>query len=356
MRQSNVPVVIQVFLQNRVAHMEKSSISIYFVQSALEPIIERGFDADQLLRGAGISPSLLQSPQSRVTAQNFSTLWLSVARTLDDELFAQDTRRMKVGSFALLCKTLVHCDTLNSALHRMAGFFNLILDDFHCSLECDARHGYLTICENTATRSPHVFGHETLLMMQHGLACWLVGRRIPIVAAGFAYPEPSRSAEYHRMYSEQLRFDQSVTTLAFDRSYLALPVIQNEQSVKEFVRKAPANIVLKYKNSAGLAAQIRRRLRAAARTEWPDFDAVAGSLHLTPSTLRRRLEEEGQSFQAIKDQLRRDIAIEYLCHTSKSVADISAELGFAEASAFNRAFKKWTSACPGEYRQRMNRL
>lgn len=334
--------------------MEKGSISIYFVQSALEPISERGLDAEELLHDAGISPALLESPQGRVSAQNFSALWLGVARTLDDELFAQDSRRMKVGSFAMLCHMLVHCDTLKSALVRMSRFFNLILDDFHCSLETDARHAYLTIRESASPRAPRVFGYETLLMMQHGLACWLIGRRIPVLAAAFAYPEPSRSAEYHLMYSEHLYFNENATALTFDRSYLDLPVIQTERSAREFVRAAPANIVLKYKNSTGLAAQIRRRLRTAARTEWPDFGAFAQTLNMTPSTLRRRLEDEGQSFQAIKDQLRRDMAIDYLCHTSKSVMEISMELGFAEASAFHHAFKKWTGASPGEYRQRIH--
>lgn len=335
--------------------MEKGSVSIYFVQSALEPILERGLDSGELLRNAGISPALLQSPQGRVTAQSFSALWLGVARVLDDELFGQDSHRMKVGSFAMLCQILIHCDTLNSALLRMTRFFNLILDDFHCSLDCDERQAHLTIRETPGPRAPRIFGYETLLMLQHGVACWLVGRRIPVLAAAFAYPEPSRSAEYHLMYSEQLRFNQDATTLSFERSYLDLPVIQNERTVKEFVRIAPANIVLKYKNTTGLSAQIRRRLRTAARTEWPDFDDFAQSLNMTPSTLRRRLEDEGQSFQAIKDQLRRDMAIDYLCHTQKSVTDIAVELGFAEASAFHRAFKKWTGANPGEYRQRMHK-
>jgi AraC-like DNA-binding protein len=335
--------------------MQKGSISIYFVQSALEPVIKRGLDAEALLRDAGISPALLQSPHGRVTAQNFGSLWLGVARVLDDELFGQDSRRMKVGSFAMLCQMLVHSDTLNSALLRMARFFNLILDDFHCELETHADGACLTIRERPGPSASRVFGYETLLMLQHGVACWLVGRRIPILAASFAYPKPSRSAEYHLMYSEQLRFNESTTSLQFDRSYLDLPVIQNERTVKEFVRQAPANIVLKYKNSNSLAAQIRRRLRTAARTDWPDFDTFAESLSMTPSTLRRRLEDEGQSFQAIKDQLRRDLAIDYLCHTSKSVAEIAEELGFAEASAFHRAFKKWAGASPGEYRQRVHK-
>jgi AraC-like DNA-binding protein len=336
--------------------MEKGSISVYFVQSALEPIFKHGLDAEPLLREAGISPALLQQPQGRVTPQNFSTLWLAVARTLDDELFGQDSHRMKVGSFAMLCQILIHCGTLRDALLRMTRFFNLMLDDFHCSVENDGKHARLVIRETPGPRAPRVFGYETLLMLQHGVACWLIGRRIPVIAAAFAYPEPPRSAEYHMMYSEHLQFNADATALTVDHSYLDLPVVQGERNARDFVRAAPANIVLKYKNTTGIAAQIRRRLRAAARTEWPSFETLAASLNMTASTLRRRLGDEGQSFQVIKDQVRRDIAIEYLCHTKKNITDIANELGFAETSAFHRAFKKWTGSGPGEYRQRMRKL
>lgn len=331
--------------------MQKGSVSNYFVKSALEPLVERGIDSTPLLRDAGISPGLLQVPQGRVTAQSFSVLWLGVARVLDDELFGQDTRRMKVGSFALLSHILIDCKTLSDALARMSKFFNLILDDFTSAVDTNGDHALLTIREKPGAPAPRVFGHETLLMLQHGLACWLVGRRIPIVAAQFAYPEPARSAEYEFMYSTQLSFNTQITSLCFNRSYLQLPVIQNARTVEEFVRNAPANIILKYKNTDSLAAKIKRRLRSANSCEWPEFDAIAQALNLTPSTLRRRLENEGQTFQAIKDQIRRDIAIDRLCNTTKSVADIAAELGFSEASAFQRAFKKWAGASPGEYRQ-----
>lgn len=330
--------------------MEKRSVSVYFVQSALAPVLARGLDPSDLLRAAAISPALLQASAGRVTPESFSALWLGVARLLDDELFGQDARRMKVGTFAMLSRTLIHCGTLGAALRRMARFFNLVLDDFHCSLDSDAQHGYLTI---RAKAGCGQFGYETLLIMQHGLACWLVGRRIPVLLASFAYPEPAVSAEYRRMFSEQLSFNEGVTRLAFKRSYLDLPLIQDRRTVEEFLRGAPANIVLKYKNSSGLSAQIRRSLRSSVRTGWPDFNVVAAKLHMTPSTLRRRLGEEGQSFQAIKDQLRRDMAIDALARTSGSVAEIAAELGFAEASAFHRAFKKWTGVNPGQYRENL---
>jgi AraC-like DNA-binding protein len=72
---------------------------------------------------------------------------------------------------------------------------------------------------------------------------------------------------------------------------------------------------------------------------------------MAAATVRRRLQEEGESYQSIKDQLRRDLAISYLSDSGRSVVDIALELGFAEPSAFHRAFKKWTGASPGEFRR-----
>jgi AraC-like DNA-binding protein len=83
---------------------------------------------------------------------------------------------------------------------------------------------------------------------------------------------------------------------------------------------------------------------------------LAKQLHTTASTLRRRLDEEGQPYQSIKDELRRDLAINYLSRSRDSVMDVAIALGFADPSAFHRAFKKWTGANPGEYRQSRQRL
>jgi AraC-like DNA-binding protein len=153
------------------------------------------------------------------------------------------------------------------------------------------------------------------------------------------------------MYSTQLQFSQPHTRISFDAAYLDLPVVQNERSLKEFLRVAPQNILVKYKNANSLAARIRRRLRQLLPGDLPEFEALAGELNMTPITLRRRLQDEGESYQSLKDQLRRDLAITYMSHTDRSVRDIALELGFAEPSAFHRAFKKWTGTAPGAYRR-----
>jgi AraC-like DNA-binding protein len=335
-------------VQNSTA--EPGTIAICFVASALQSVRGADLNADELLANVGLSSSLLQVPQARVSAKHYGALWRAIAAALDDEFFGQDSRRMKVGTFAMLCHSVLNCKTLGQALDRSLRFYALILDDIAGTAERDAKEARIVLHEAPGV-SQRVFAHELLLMLLYGLSCWLVGRRIPILRTEFSYAEPAHSAEYRLMYCADLRFNRPHTLLAFEASYLDLPVVQNERSAKEFLRTAPESILLKYKNGSSLTARVRRRLRQFLPGLVPDFEHLADEMSMTPATMRRRLHEEGESYQSIKDQLRRDLAISYLSHSKRSVMDIALELGFSERSAFHRAFRKWTGASPGEFRR-----
>jgi AraC-like DNA-binding protein len=334
------------------ARAEPGTIAICFVAAALESVRARRLDADSLLKQVGLSPALLQSSQARVSAKHYGALWRLVAATLDDEFFGRDSRRMKSGSFAMICHSVLSCNNLRQAMERSLRFYALILDDICGKLIVDGTEASIALYERPGAQH-HVFAHEVLLMLLHGVACWLVGRRIPIKRAQFSYAEPPYSAEYRLMYSTTISFRAPHTAIIFDAAHLDLPIVQNERTIKDFLRRAPENILLKYKNLSSLGARIRRRLRQSLPGDLPEFEALADEMNLTPATLRRRLHEEGTFYQSIKDQLRRDLAIGYLSHSKRSAMDIGLELGFSERSAFHRAFKKWTGASPGEFRRRL---
>jgi AraC-like DNA-binding protein len=337
-----------------VPRAEPGTIAICFVAAALEGVRARNLNSEELLSQVGLSSSLLQVPLARVSAQKYGQLWRLIAGTLDDEFFGQDSRRMKVGSFAMLCHSVLGCKTLSHALERSLRFYALLLDDIHGTLARGPEEARIELRERAGGDARRPFAHEVLLMLLHGVACWLVGRRIPILRARFSYPEPAYSAEYRLMYCTDLEFDAAETAIAFDARYLDLPIVQNERTIKEFLRTAPENILVKYKNGSSLSARIRRRLRQFLPGEVPDFETLAGEMNMTAATMRRRLSEEGASYQEIKNQLRRDLAISYLSHSNRSVMDIALELGFSERSAFHRAFRKWTGASPGEFRRELH--
>lgn len=344
---------------------EKGSVSICFVDEALACIRQRGLDPDQLLMQAGISPELLHLPNARVSSRHYAELWHRIAQATDDEFFGMDSHRMKVGSFTLLCHAIIHSDTLERALLRATRFLGLVLDELVGELSRDAESAHIVLHDLRPRSAPdghadtqarlsasRAFAYGTYMIVMHGLACWLVGRRIPIASAAFSCDPPPYADEWRILFSQNLSFNQERCRISFPVGYLDLHNMQTERTMKEFLRSAPANFLVKYKNSASLSARIRRSLRAWPPAAWPDFDTLALQFHASPATLRRRLDDEGASYRSIMDGLRRDMAISLLGDTGLSIADIAAELGFTESGAFHRAFKKWTGARPSEYRRK----
>lgn len=331
--------------------MHKDTVSIHFVSAAVARL---SADARRrVLADVGIASEWFDEPRARVPAQAFSALWLAVAREIDDEFFGLDRRRMKVGSFALLCHAVLPCETLGHAVRQMLRGFATFLDDVQATLHVDGTDAVITIDNRIADADANRFADETLLVMVHGLMCWLAGRRISLRVADFACPRPAYAAEYVTMFCKQLHFDAGATSVRFDAQSLAAAPVQNAATLKTFLRTAPQSVFLKYRNEAGWAARVRRRMRrSVGQPSWPVLEELALEFHVAPTTLRRRLDAEGTSVQEIKDHLRRDIAIHHLCSTQLGIAEIGSLLGFQEPSAFYRAFKRWNGVRPGEYRQR----
>lgn len=320
-----------------------------FVREALHGVSARGGDPQRLLADAGIAPSLLVDLQGRVSAAAFGRLWRASALALDDELFGQDRRRLKLGSLATLGLLCVHTRTLQQALQRGTRLLNLLLDDVRLELRHDARRATVVLLPNDCPVK--VFAHETLVIVLQALICWLIDRRIPLLEAQFAYPAPAWAEEYPRIYSRNIAFDAALTQFSFPVTDLRAPVVQTERTLREFLRDAPANVIVKYRNPRSLSTYLRHALKHRKHGFELSFDSAAQELGLSPSTLRRRLEAEGTSFRLIKDGARRDVAIRQLQQTRRSIPEVAESLGFAESSAFHRAFTKWMGISPGQFRQ-----
>jgi len=179
------------------------------------------------------------------------------------------------------------------------------------------------------------------------LRCALTLLAVLSAAPVVAQPNPNT------VFLENLTWVEVRDAIKAGKTTAIIPTGGTEQNGPHMVL-GKHNILVKYKNTNSVTAKIRRRLRQGPLHELPDFEVLALELHTASATLRRRLHEEGESYQSIKDQLRRDVAITYLSDSEKSVTDIALELGFAEPSAFHRAFKKWTGASPGEYRRTLS--
>ena len=324
--------------------MERHNIAPGFVEDALESVCVRGIDVAPLMAQIGLSERVTEP----VTNVEYGRLWWLIAETINDEFFGLAARPMRPGSFNLLCHAVLHAGTLERALRRALQFLNVVLDDPQGELRI--RDGMAHVVLTDAGPPRPAFAYRAYWLILMGVACWLIGRRIPLRTLDFACPAPVHRQDYHKFFGAPVLFDQPVTRLVFSSSYLSLPIIRSDVALESFLREAPANILIRYRHDNDLSARVRAQLNALPMADWPSLEELASGLGMSVPTLRRRLRGEGQSFGTIKDELRFVTAERLLQENSLSVAAVAAELGYSEPSAFYRAFHKWMGQSPGRFR------
>ncbi|WP_438869542.1 AraC family transcriptional regulator [Pseudomonas sp. L1(2025)] len=326
---------------------EKDTISIHLVREALLQSCAPGAATIEALSKVGIDPALLEQPDARVPATAYARLWRLLARRRDDEFFGMNPRKLKSGSLAFLCHAAVAQPNLGASLETGLGFLSLMLEQMPAQLVRQQSLAEIVLLEPEPKRA---FTYFTYWMIVHGVACWLAGRRIPILAIELRCPQPDFCDDYRVMFSDNLRFDRPRTRMIFAADCLDLPIKRSPEELKRFLAHAPANILVKYRDPASLANRIKNDLRHMPANTWPETEGLAANLCISASTLRRRLADEGQSYQGLKDSVRKELAIVWLAEADISFVEIAVRLGFADVSSFYKAFRKWSGSNPGHYR------
>ena len=326
------------------------TISIAFVHGMLSGVRAHGQPCEAFLADAGIDARLLEQASARVTASQYLALFQSLTDRLDDDALGFLSRPLRRGSFALLVRSAAGEDTLERAMRRTARTFGLLQTEVALELVQAGSLAGLTLRFADASATHLAFLHEYLLRVFWRLFAWLAGGKLPAVRFDFAFPSPSYAGSYGKIFTAPLRFEQQQSGFWFEVEHLARPVRRDKDAVRAFLADARSNVIVPPRGDELISTRVRSHLQRS-QPAWPDLAATADALHMAPSTLQRRLAADGTSFQALKDALRRDLAIVRLNTTAVPLAALADDLGFADSAAFQRAFKNWTGSAPGAYRR-----
>ena len=263
-----------------------------------------------------------------------------------------------VGATRLLLFAILRCATLRAALER-AIEFNACCREPHGEIQLNdlqidrqqqlATLRYLSL--KTGRELPPQDGVLCGLSMWLRLCSWLVGQHIDVACATCAGPEPENPGPVRHFFPCPVRFAADCNSVTFSARHLEAKPRRCEVELKEFLRVAPYHVVIKpVASDTGITSRIRSMLSTDLAGEMPGFEDLARAMNMSPRTLRRCLEKEGVSYQKIKDNTRRDLAISLLSREGLTVSEVAERVGFSDPSAFHRSFKKWTGQSPGAYR------
>jgi AraC-like DNA-binding protein len=311
---------------------------------------ESGIDPAPLLAAAGIAESVFDDAATRVPFAAAAQLLLAAARATGREDFGLLVgQRFELGSLGLLALLMQRATTVGDALRGL---------ERHLHLHDRGAVVYL----KTVQAAPAAIGYAVHDAATPGIGlvydlAMVVGVTMLRALCGpqwrplevrLPHGRPRSTLAWRHGFGAPVQFDAPAAEIWFDASCLASRPPQADPA------QQIALLQVAQRTEAALGLPVAERARHAARALIMSGaltgDRVADALSLHPRTLRRHLAAEGTGLKTVAAAARFDVARQLLGGTSLPLDEIADVLGYAELSAFVRAFRGWAGCPPGRWR------
>jgi AraC-like DNA-binding protein len=176
-------------------------------------------------------------------------------------------------------------------------------------------------------------------------------KRLPVRHVWLQHGCDQNRRELESYFGAPVSYSQPVNKIFFDRAFLKERFFTSNGLLFEVLENAMKTYFTAASEQGGFVDVVCREIIRCGTTDDTSAEKISGRLAISPRTLRRRLAEEGFSFQEAKNLARRNRAKYFLSHTRMPLSEIAFELGYSELSAFSRAFRSWVGETPQNYRE-----
>lgn len=321
----------------------------------------RGINAEALLREAGLDLHARPDPMSRESAARGLAFWQLAMRAADDELLGVDVALESVPmTLNALGYAFMASENLGQMYTRVARYAHVVTD----------------ACEITFAFDPHgcgrlsISGDQRLLAGVDARTAWslfdyamvsvvrgsrlLYGRDFAPLELRLQRPRPRSPERYEKLLGCQPLYNCADNAVLLDAATLTRPLAFANQEVarasEEAVERHHARHQQERDATGALSARLAEVLRDLLPSGEPKQKEVCARLGLSARSVQRRLAQEQTTFRDVLNTARRDLALAHLRGGQHSVSEVAFLLGFAEVSAFTRAFKRWTGLSPRAWR------
>lgn len=322
---------------------------MHMVRAVVSAVERAGEDRTRLLSRSRIASKELDQHEAWLPLADFRRVVETASElTGDPALGLHFGEQASSVMFQLLAHLVEHSLTLGESLDMIVRYTGLLAQSFEPRI--------VRVDAQVAVRFPWLCGTSTTVRVMADLALTglmrllhqYVGEAADPVAVCFAYPTPARVDEYRRVFGGRERFAQPFTELRFPQAWLSRTQLHSNRELHRLLR-SHADRQLALARSETWSARVQQLLAASDARALPAIDSAARTLGVSRSTLTRRLRSELVSYAALLNERRRSAAQELLELPQMTVPEVAEAMGYADPSAFHKAFKRWTGLTPMQY-------
>lgn len=313
-------------------------------------LAERGLDADHIATQAGVDPSLLRDPNSRIPVGPAGRFWEAAVRAVEgDPCFGLDvatklnpTTLHAVG-FAWLASA-----TLREAGRRLVRYFRVVSSVDEVEIRDEGELTWLIFNTEDGYTLPRSYDARIASLVR--LCRAIAGPDFKPAAVRLRHHWPAASAKRLReFFGVEPEFGAREYAFAVTAADLDRPLPSGNAELALSAEQIATDYLARHAKD-DIAALTRRALIEMLPSGNTHRATVAKKLLMSERTLQRRLSEHGYTFANLLEGLRQELAFDYLRTGTHSINEIAYLLGFAEIASFTRAFRRWTGQAPSTWR------
>ncbi|WP_250656936.1 AraC family transcriptional regulator [Alkalimarinus coralli] len=264
--------------------------------------------------------------------------------------------QMHPSEYGIISHAFMNCGNLNEVMDLTIRYTHLINDAFILNTERGSGNE-LTLVLETAHDEPGLIplielDFASMLTMTRFLAGSKHQDDVKLLEVSFKHPPQTMPEHYIAHFKCPVKFNQPTNSVSVETAVLKTKVYSSDPYIFRYLLKKIEEIAERLLVNVPLKRRVFDYVVKQLPYGVPSVADVAKAFNMSPSTLKKHLNQESANFTEICDEVRKGVAVKMIAVRKKPLKEISNYLGFSNSSTFNRAFKRWTNMSPSEYRQK----
>jgi AraC-like DNA-binding protein len=320
-------------------------------RAMVEACRRMGLDTDAMLRAAGITRETLEDPDARLAGTQASALWTRAYELSGDPVLSlHAAEACPLGAYKVIDYMAFNAPTVGEAFVCASRYFTLVNTAIRLPIDDSGDPVTFDVVDDQGPAG------VSRAYAEYCLAAFAVrmragaGVHFPLRSVTFVHRAPQDTSEHRRVFGCPVHFEREHNRLNIGRTAWETPTTGANPGVLQVLTEHAEILVQKLPHGPDLVERIRRAISKSLRGGDTSLESVAREVNTSVRSLQRRLSELGYSYNALVDEVRSATALLYLEQPDIAIVEVAYLLGFADQSAFNRAFKRWTGSTPTQFR------
>jgi AraC-like DNA-binding protein len=314
--------------------LEETTISVNYLALMIRLCAERNISSDDLLKNTGIDPNILTSGNEFINGEQYYQVLRNASSLLGDPTFGlYYGARTTITSHGILGFAFISSQTLRDALQLMTKYHRTLFTLMELQLEEDKKYAYLRIHFTTNFKAYENLLAEGIIAGFYTIFSSIFSNEVrrnsdfyenylkDPAKVHFKQEEPEYSDFFYEILGENVEFSKEYNQVVIPKIWMDLVLPESDPNTAKMAEKICQDILHSLEQRETYPEKVRKII-FFHKDELPSFEKVAQELALHPRTLGRRLKQYNTSYQIILDEVRKELAMEYLANPMAPVESL----------------------------------